>query len=887
MAAILFIEKFLSMAWYDDFGSMLGEIGDKIVGAISEGFSDLKEGLSSLDEAIVGKSVDMVLSVLTPYVEALKFTEAIKDWMDLNTEIYATGRNMGMIADNMDAVTRNLSQASSELSLFYSTDPKKMLQSMNEVAEATGRVRMMTKDEMEQLAYMEQFGGKKLVGAFDAIGGSVNVASARFVQLQQNAGALGLNLNKATETLAKNVGKLNSLTFKEGVTGMERMVLLSQQMKINFDAIENVVSKFEKVEDAIANSAKLNMLGGSFAAEFSNPLEMMYYANYDAEGLVEKMNASLGNMGVFNRDTGVVELSPLDKQRIKAMAEATGMDKNSALETANRKAMVRAMESEIDSSLSQTEKDMITNRASWNARTNSFEVRMQDGSVRDIASLRSGDISSMVSDHVEDATVDIRDNVRNIAQMLQARMRDKSSRSMSWKDVTNAISGYATRKHFDTMNRVFGGASGGGAGWVDYFKDNKTQSNIQTAIMMMEHYGGPDGIAKRAIIENGPNEMSNILKTIGNWEIFGQTGLSYLEYKAKDGQEPYVMKNRQYDLLRDLDETQYNVPTKVTRPLDGSYSYTSPNRPMTFYQPQDYLRERVAPFPVYNERPSTPVPPIADATPSPIAQRDVKPLDLSGIQSGPNPSVPVSFASMQNPVAAAAATPQFTELAKARANTMTEEQANDLFKRMQEGQNVDRGSVEALQAYAFMRSGQEDNHIIDGHRSDMAYYMANNKGDSKKAQTEYANEVTAFAQEVEGFVDIRDPELQNKAFLSVVKIHELLVAKYGNMSVIQRGAEIKSQNQNLKGQNVSPTYLASNNNLSVRANTSRTPVKSEMTVNFVVSGDLSLNGEKVGLSKEDIKRIVTSTDVVDAVMTKAQQLKGTQGSNIFETATWM
>lgn len=885
MAAILFIEKFLSMAWYDDFGSILSKIGDKVIGVISEGFSALKEGLFNAVDFEIANSVDLVLSKLTPYVEALKFTEAIKDWMDLNTEIYATGRNMGMIADNMDAVTRNLSQASADLSLFYSTDPKKMLQSMNEVAEATGRVRMMTKDEMEQLAYMEQFGGKKLVGAFDAIGGSVNVASARFVQLQQNAGALGLNLNKATETLAKNVGKLNSLTFREGVTGMERMVLLSQQMKINFDAIENVVSKFEKVEDAIANSAKLNMLGGSFAAEFSNPLEMMYYANYDAEGLVEKMNASLGNMGVFNRDTGVVELSPLDKQRIKAMAEATGMDKNSALETANRKALARAMESEIDSSLSQTEKDMITNRASWNARTNSFEVRMQDGSVRDIASLRSGDISSMVSDHVEDATVDIRDNVRNIAQMLQERMRDKSSRSMSWKDVTNAISGYATRKHFDTMNRFFGGASGGGAGWIDYFKDNKTQSNIQTAVMMMDHYGGPDGIAKRALIENGSNEAYNIIKTIGKWEVFGKTALSYLEHKA--GREPYVMQNRQYDSSEDLKQNYYGIPSKVTRPLDGSYSYTSPNRPMTFYQPHDYLHERVVPFPVYNERPNAPVPPIADATKSPIAQRAVNPLDLSRIQSGSNPSVPVSFASMQTPAAAAAATPQFTELAKARANMMTEEQANDLFKKIQEGQNVDRDSVEALQAYAFMRSGQEANPIIDGHRSDMAYYMANNKGDSKKAQTEYAREVTAFAQEVEGFVDIRDPELQNKAFLSVVKIHELLVAKYGSMSVIQRGAEIKSQNQNLKGQNVNPTYLASNNNLSVRANTSRTPVKSEMTVNFVVSGDLSLNGEKVGLSKDDIKRIVTSTDVVDAVMTKAQQLKGTQGSNIFETATWM
>ena len=103
------------------------------------------------------------------------------------------------------------------------------------------------------------------------------------------------------------------------------MTLLSQRLKFNMESIGTAMDKFSSLEGAIEASAKIQVLGGSFAQNFGNPLEVMSQALLDGEGFTNRIVDTVANRAKFDKKTGEVDVSPQDKMYLKAYAEALGM----------------------------------------------------------------------------------------------------------------------------------------------------------------------------------------------------------------------------------------------------------------------------------------------------------------------------------------------------------------------------------------------------------------------------------------------------------------------------------------------------------------------------------------------------------------------------------
>ena len=137
------------------------------------------------------------------------------------------------------------------------------------------------------------------------------------------------------------------------------------------DSIANAAEKFETVEGAIGTAANLQMLGGSFAAQFGNPLEAMNMAMLDMEGFTNKIVDTFKGKATFNRETGQVDMSAIDKRLLKEAAKQLGISYDEAWNMAAQSAKNGDVERQLNKSQSFSDEDKawITSKSQYNAET--------------------------------------------------------------------------------------------------------------------------------------------------------------------------------------------------------------------------------------------------------------------------------------------------------------------------------------------------------------------------------------------------------------------------------------------------------------------------------------------------------------------------------------
>ena len=96
--------------------------------------------------------------------------------------------------------------------------------------------------------------------------------------------------------------------------------------------IASFADKVNTLEGAVQVGASLQVLGGPFA-QFGDALGMLNEGLNDVEGLMNRFQRMFQNFGKFNKETGQVDITAFNRQRIRAAAEAMGMDYNQVMES--------------------------------------------------------------------------------------------------------------------------------------------------------------------------------------------------------------------------------------------------------------------------------------------------------------------------------------------------------------------------------------------------------------------------------------------------------------------------------------------------------------------------------------------------------------------------
>lgn len=343
--------------------------------------------------------------IYTQTVAALKASFDVvkgfaKKWAEVDEIVTKYGRSVGISAEQTNAYRKNVLDNFGQMAGRLGMTVQEIMKFQEQYAKNTGRAVMLTNEQVESLAGLSKITSdiatETMVSNMDNFGASVDTASGYLAQAYARASQVGLNAAKTSETFANNIKMASKYSFREGINGISKMTMLSQRLKFNIESMSGALDKFSTIEGAISTSANIQLLGGAYAAQFSNPMQAMGEALLDAESFTKRIVDTFSNFAYFDKEKGMVDMNPFEKQRMKLAAQELGINYDEAWNIATQTAKAKVVEKELGANannLDESNKEYLKNLAQYDTDKKAFYVTYYDNDgnqqkkdIRDITS---------------------------------------------------------------------------------------------------------------------------------------------------------------------------------------------------------------------------------------------------------------------------------------------------------------------------------------------------------------------------------------------------------------------------------------------------------------------------------------------------------------------
>ena len=294
------------------------------------------------------------------------FNEAVGN---LDKAAVGAYRTMGMSVETMKNLRQHAVATANafETARNFNADSADLLNLQVSYARELGRNVNLASIELANLAAMKRLVGDeqaiKFTASFEKMGLDVNSASKEMVELFNDGAKTGLNFSKYAAAVADNLHLAQQYTFANGVDGLKNMVKQSLAVRWNMQQTAAFAEKVSNVEGAVTTSAQMSVLGGEFA-KFANPMNMLYESLNDMESLNERLMKTFSQFATFNKQTNQIEVSAFDRMRIKAAAQAMGLDYGQVMDSVYGMGRAKVAEDQLrGSGLSDEYKTFLKNKA--------------------------------------------------------------------------------------------------------------------------------------------------------------------------------------------------------------------------------------------------------------------------------------------------------------------------------------------------------------------------------------------------------------------------------------------------------------------------------------------------------------------------------------------
>ena len=275
-----------------------------------------------------------------------------------------------------------------------------ILEHTAELSEKTGRAMdHITNADFKSMEDLRRYGiDNDVLNMYDSFGLSMEDIDKRVTSVYQKAGKHGLNAKAVTDAVNKNLKMAQQYTFAGGQRALERMAEKSVALKYNMESVAKFADKVSTLEGAAQAGAQLSVLGGNFA-RMGNPLSMLYGGLQDPERLNEYMINMVQGMAHWDSQKGQIDLAAADRMRLKAAADATGVDYtdflNMAMNQERQNLVARDIRGGLDSETEQyikniatIKKDEKTGQAQAWVKINGEDKKVSDLTSKDKAALQ-------------------------------------------------------------------------------------------------------------------------------------------------------------------------------------------------------------------------------------------------------------------------------------------------------------------------------------------------------------------------------------------------------------------------------------------------------------------------------------------------------------------
>ncbi len=347
----------------------------------------------NLAKSVFDGSVDLV----TTYGK-----KGIDKWIEIDKHVYTTGRQMGMTASQMRGMQKNILENYGEMANRLGMTFEEIFKFQEGYQKSVGRSVVLTNKQVESLAGLSKMVGETAIADMsknmDDFGASSQTAIDYLTLNMARAANQGLNLQETSEKFAKNISLASRLTFSKGVDGISKMTLLSQRLKFNMESIANSIDKFSTIEGAISTSANLQVLGGAYAANFSNPMQVMGEALLDAEGFTQRIVDTVSQNAYFDKQTGMINMSPIEKAKLREASKNLNIDYNELWGMASQSAKRREIDNILNSKFNEDQRLFLTNTAQYDTKTNAWTVQYMNSE----GEQKSVDITELTDKQLEE-----------------------------------------------------------------------------------------------------------------------------------------------------------------------------------------------------------------------------------------------------------------------------------------------------------------------------------------------------------------------------------------------------------------------------------------------------------------------------------------------------
>lgn len=150
-------------------------------------------------------------------------------------------------------------------------------------------------------------------------------------KLFAKASKFGISAEKMSKNFLTNISKAQDYSFARGIKGLENMAKRATELKLDMGQAFAFADKVNTVEGAISTAASLQVLGGPFT-QYSDAIQMLQEGLTDPEALQERMIKMFGSMAYYDQKKGQMDMSAFNRQRVRAAAQAAGLDYSNVME---------------------------------------------------------------------------------------------------------------------------------------------------------------------------------------------------------------------------------------------------------------------------------------------------------------------------------------------------------------------------------------------------------------------------------------------------------------------------------------------------------------------------------------------------------------------------
>lgn len=449
----------------------------------------------------------VVNKVKSAYGEITKLTEP---WAKADHAASQYAKTIGLAKKGMDQLRSSSidNVVSGKIGAKYNMSTDELLQAQTNYVKGIGRNIRMSDADQENMAAMHAVMGERgneLAVLFENFGVSMSSTAEHAGKMFEDASKAGISFEKYTDNVAKNFKIAQNYTFKNGIKGLESMAKKATAIKLDMQQVAAFADKVNTVEGAIDVSAKLQVLGGPFAA-MADPLGMLNESLNDMEGLQDRLVKMVKGMGSFDKSTGEVNVSSYNKIRIKEAANAMGISYDNLMESVNADAKRGEIKKQISASatasaLPEEMKELIMNSGTFKDGKAGVSIRGQFKSLDEL----SGDDYSALKQETQTESQDIKDIAVDLRSIKDAREGFAKQREA------------VEAKLFSALGNIEKWLVGLLAGWNMMYFTNAILKGILAAVSIGGHFGS---------MFNGRSRMGGYGNRIGGFgkKLLGGVG---------------------------------------------------------------------------------------------------------------------------------------------------------------------------------------------------------------------------------------------------------------------------------------------------------------------------------------------------------------------------